>query len=779
MPAEKLCFLQLLKGVNKFVIPKIQRDYAQGRLDRQNATFYSEIRGSFITSLYDALTSDTELVLDYVYGSNDESNFFYPIDGQQRLTTLFLLHWYLGMREHRLDADTKQTLKKFSYETRDTTIEFCASLIEIDIDIANTTSLSQQIRDSHIYHSAFDWDPTVDSMLNMLDDIHKKFSDEPPLWDRLDKITFWALRLEDFGLTDDLFVKMNARGERLSKFDTFKSDLESALEKRFEKENNNKKLKHAIKTWKINIDNEYLDNFWKYFELDLVERNLFRLIMFYAKCHNVAKKDVIYTENWEISDKDTSYRDELLSVAEDENELLEICQLLKRFCQWKDLAPCVNDLLISDKDKVATIPFQVKVKLFALLYWWANVDDNRVAKDFAEFFRVVSNYVHNIRRYDAKPRQFRSVIYASDFKTRITLVMDIVNSFTKTQDDFVTFILNSKYKELEYEREKFAYADLNKIKTLEEIPTLNRLTQNFFFNNQLYVDAEELNAILNDKSLKNKYLRIVLSFADKKYGYFSDLVFDETHNDTGLRIMYYDWAEIDQVAGRCHKCFLQGSSTFGEKFLTAPPAEISKTLNDLSAAIRKFSVAFYEKRHSSKLSVAEALDEVLIERLATECDFTDKSSILWYIIKYDDSFFYDLDYTTFLVRRRKNYAGYDEDNVYHIQCTNADYDMNVKHYNPFYLALCRVLKKRNCPVTIDENKLYIYDNKIEDAYPCTLSNEWRVQILENGDWKITFNGNLPKNSQGISGLSSDEYILKNNGVDCIEAIATFIQNHGA
>ena len=35
--------------------------------------------------------------LDFVYGSK-KNNVFIPLDGQQRLTTLFLMHWYLGLK---------------------------------------------------------------------------------------------------------------------------------------------------------------------------------------------------------------------------------------------------------------------------------------------------------------------------------------------------------------------------------------------------------------------------------------------------------------------------------------------------------------------------------------------------------------------------------------------------------------------------------------------------------------------------------------------------------
>jgi len=41
-------------------------------------------------------------------------------------------------------------------------------------------------------------------------------------------ITFELLPLEHFGLTDDLYIKMNARGKPLTSFETFKRVLRSS-----------------------------------------------------------------------------------------------------------------------------------------------------------------------------------------------------------------------------------------------------------------------------------------------------------------------------------------------------------------------------------------------------------------------------------------------------------------------------------------------------------------------------------------------------------------------
>ena len=72
--------------LKKIIIPIIQRDYAQGR----KGTDVTRIRERFLDSLYKAVT-EKPITLDFVYGDIDSEGNMTPLDGQQRLTTLFLL----------------------------------------------------------------------------------------------------------------------------------------------------------------------------------------------------------------------------------------------------------------------------------------------------------------------------------------------------------------------------------------------------------------------------------------------------------------------------------------------------------------------------------------------------------------------------------------------------------------------------------------------------------------------------------------------------------------
>ena len=88
------------KEINDIRIPVIQRDFAYGRIEE------SDKRESLISKLYSHLEPNNPIpyILDFVYGKIDSDKNFYPIDGQQRLTTLYLLHLYLAKKDKIRDS---------------------------------------------------------------------------------------------------------------------------------------------------------------------------------------------------------------------------------------------------------------------------------------------------------------------------------------------------------------------------------------------------------------------------------------------------------------------------------------------------------------------------------------------------------------------------------------------------------------------------------------------------------------------------------------------------
>ena len=205
--------------VKKVVIPIVQRDYAQGRLSPN----VNRIRTRFLQVLFEALTEDKKTTLDFIYGDVDDSGRLVPLDGQQRLTTLFLLHYYIA-RHEGIDEAKQVFLRNFTYETRVSSREFCEHLLLFTPDFSRP-NIANQVRDEAWYLLEWENDPTVQAMLVMLDAIHEKFASANGVWEKLtgNAITFYFLPLNQMGITDELYIKMNSRGKLLTRFEQRKS----------------------------------------------------------------------------------------------------------------------------------------------------------------------------------------------------------------------------------------------------------------------------------------------------------------------------------------------------------------------------------------------------------------------------------------------------------------------------------------------------------------------------------------------------------------------------
>lgn len=254
-------FLAFLDKYDLIQIPRIQRDYVQGGEN----TKAKDIRETFVGDLCNAIKENKVLSLDFIYGNVEmigDKRCFYPLDGQQRLTTLFLLHWYGALFLDKGD-DVRKELQKFSYQTRFSSEQFCKLLFnEGVIDSVKKCSdgqkISEAIKDDPGYSKFWKYDPTVDSMLNMLDCIQDASTKQKIKWenDFANTIKFYVYEIKDSQEPDDLYVKMNARGKHLTNFENLKAHLQQWM-------NDCDGLDDAFKkAWKDKMDADWSYFFW-------------------------------------------------------------------------------------------------------------------------------------------------------------------------------------------------------------------------------------------------------------------------------------------------------------------------------------------------------------------------------------------------------------------------------------------------------------------------------------------------------------------------------------
>lgn len=130
----------------------------------------------------------------------------------------------------------------------------------------------------------FQWgwrfDPTINSMLVMIDTICSQMDwtlDLNECQKRLNNITFNHLDLGVIGMSDELFVKMNARGKLLSDFDKLKSTLEEEIQLQQNEMNENGELLADTSIehdWREHVDGKWIDLFWQKYASSVMTKTL-------------------------------------------------------------------------------------------------------------------------------------------------------------------------------------------------------------------------------------------------------------------------------------------------------------------------------------------------------------------------------------------------------------------------------------------------------------------------------------------------------------------------
>ncbi len=392
---KKYTFLQQIEQ-GYIRIPRIQRGYAQGRQTKK----VDEIRRNFLHTLFQVIKGERPFTeLDFVYGSM-KGGAFEPLDGQQRLTTLFLIHWMLGVNLTRKD-DEKHSV--FTYASCPTSEDFSNSLVTHDAialiketidkrekadreDKAEITP-ARLIKKRDWFHWEWKFDPSISSMLVMIDSIFAEIISNDK-WEEhlayfranLNNITFNGLNLGDFGLSNELFIKMNARGKQLSDFDKVKSTLEEEIQIQETESDINGTPLASIgdeSDWRTLMDGKWSDYFWHNYarktivtSKELPEEDRKRLSLAAAKnCERQFKKlllrliqlqlhsknpasdelrEACYKRNEaEIDNLLIAYNDTLLSLRSSEPRVVGASETLIDFAS---LIKTINALLIEDED---------------------------------------------------------------------------------------------------------------------------------------------------------------------------------------------------------------------------------------------------------------------------------------------------------------------------------------------------------------------------------------------------------------------------------------------
>ncbi|WP_104695714.1 DUF262 domain-containing protein [Helicobacter salomonis] len=225
-----MTFLEFLDRFAHIEVPMLQRDYAQGRRSQEG------VADNFLHALFQVvMDGGKRLHLDLIYGYED-GKIFKLIDGQQRITTLWLLHFLLYRRAEGLGAIRGQ-LAKFTYHTRESSKEFCEKLLNKSDSFSTDQQPSKTILQGGKFGSKENLrnDATIKAMIRTLDRLYEHLRPTKDmeslkninvLKSRLDHISFSVINMGALGLGEELYIKLNARGKLLSKFENLKAFIE-------------------------------------------------------------------------------------------------------------------------------------------------------------------------------------------------------------------------------------------------------------------------------------------------------------------------------------------------------------------------------------------------------------------------------------------------------------------------------------------------------------------------------------------------------------------------
>ena len=531
---SKYTFWMLLKEY-EIKVPIMQRDYAQGRVT-ENVT---AIRTELLETIYRALCEEKNVDFDFVYGTL-KNGVLYPLDGQQRLTTLFLLHWYIASKEGMID-EAKSILNRFSYETRISSRDFCKKLVLLKYKPEKDVLPSEYIKNQNTYYNLWDKDPTIRHMLVMLDSIHVLFFDtEKKMYPLLIRgvtenpiLTFSYLPMENYALTDDLYIKMNARGKNLSDFENFKAKFILHMKK------NGLPYDH----FENSIDKDWTDLLWDYrSKIDnTIDDQFMNLFWFFTEMLFLEYSDQTKDGNSPFRKSDIRG---LISFYDDSDKVIELYELFDLWKNKEEIDECINNVFSDQYDEGKVRIFDDKKNLMEITINKNGLKTYNKVILFLFMKRLISfkkmgktdnnlkNFVRLMRNFVIKVRQRKNESYNPDFRFcrhGIPYISFGINELLNV-DDIYSFIasytpaprdirLNSE--SLKYEKEKAEYIINNPDKEefvhgLEDMDEFRSFIHNimpFVIDNNIQTLSENIKDLFCPDYFE-KLVRALLSIKD-------------------------------------------------------------------------------------------------------------------------------------------------------------------------------------------------------------------------------------------------------------------------
>lgn len=223
----------LIDNYDKLIIPEIQRDYVMGSGNEK------------MTKLLDALMAKFSNGEPFDFSciiTNNNNKYLNIYDGQQRLTTLWIMTLFFM---HKKNKDMSHLKDKYYFSGRPNSTELINSLTDGDFD---------SIEDKVIDFTSF----SIYNLINKLND--EKYQSLTPEY-LMENIVFDMVYIDSQNEIEQFFMDLNS-GVKLKEYELFKAKLMHRIVNELEYSNEAEKMCLGVLPYKM--DNDWLD-FFEYF----------------------------------------------------------------------------------------------------------------------------------------------------------------------------------------------------------------------------------------------------------------------------------------------------------------------------------------------------------------------------------------------------------------------------------------------------------------------------------------------------------------------------------
>jgi len=728
---KKYTFWALIKDCS-IEIPIIQRDYVQGREKE------GRVRTTFLKAINNSLVNNKPLHLDFIYGVI-KNNKFIPLDGQQRLTTLFLIHYFLSLKEaNKFEIFQEYLIDnndiKFTYETRKSSKEFCSQLIKNRIKLRSNiktkkeVKISDLIKNENWFFSKWIQDPTISSMLIMLDEIQNIFIDDD-LFEQListDNIVSFSF-LEPSKLKikneNELYIKINSRGKSLNEFENFKSYFMGFL-------NEEQKLK---------FDNDWFKIFWNHYNKTFKNDNKENEKIIEEKIFGAYLN---FFKNLTPFFSDTKEERDILKFEYIQENIEDIARTLN----------CLMDYKYDEIDKIRSfdtfkidifqdflknkITFSEKARFYALNLFFVKIGkSNENKKLFKSWMRVSLNLISNmINSYDA-------------FRSMIKLLEDLSSYLKK----------NNFYEELS----KYSFQQKISAQLEEEIEKAKLILNNS--ENQSW-DLEEEFLIAENNWYLDGQIGFLIGYAKWNFNDFSD--FNDFYEFQQYRDKFIDLWKFSKDNKENQILIYQALLTKGDYLPKLGNSDnftfciFKPNLEDKNKGWRKvfknnlISLFFKALLDDIEKEIIKQSLNKIIEKYINNFKFPDEVNKNLYV------------YTLISNSSNINYCKYNEIRYYNYKSIFllSKTQINGKHSELYsYHFYTKYLKNYKSLLPFQKND-YFYTTSWEQ--PCAVLDNWEIDhynfaldiSFEDGEYKAKFfdrNENNIDNKYILDGFEKD------------------------